>query len=256
MRPAYTSAPASSVPVDRVKDLSLKGMPESEIIKTLKSEGYQISAIDAAMKEALRSRVAPEPYRMSEPEYMRREPEPPPRVPMEPDIAPAPVGPPSEDSIQAARRMEGGDMTGRDFVDEGSELPPLEEDDYQKPEEQEFIREPVRYPRKQGGDVEEIAEAIVEERLGTFKEQLKYLDSEMENLKGKIQMIEAKLENASVQPARSESIETKIDDYQKSIDGLQTRMASMEGALKTSLTPMIESMRSLSETVKSLKEKG
>jgi len=50
-------------------------------------------------------------------------------------------------------------------------------------------------------------------------------------------------------------IEEKIDSYKQSMGEINGRIESMERALKDSLSPMLESLRSLSETVKMLKGK-
>jgi len=48
-------------PTHEVQALSSRGVPEPDIINTLRREGYSTSEIDQAMKEALKSRVSGEP---------------------------------------------------------------------------------------------------------------------------------------------------------------------------------------------------
>jgi len=49
-------------------------------------------------------------------------------------------------------------------------------------------------------------------------------------------------------------IEEKIDSYKQNMNELNGRIESMERALKDSLSPMLDSLRSLSETVRMLKK--
>lgn len=52
-----------------------------------------------------------------------------------------------------------------------------------------------------------------------------------------------------------EQIEDKIDTYKQSINEVSARMESIEKAMKDSLTPMMQSMRSLTETIRTVKGK-
>jgi prefoldin subunit 5 len=51
-----------------------------------------------------------------------------------------------------------------------------------------------------------------------------------------------------------DSIEDKIDTYKQSIGDVASRMEAVETAMKNSLQPMMQTLRSLSDAVKSLKD--
>ena len=58
-----------------------------------------------------------------------------------------------------------------------------------------------------------------------------------------------------VKRSEVDDIKTTVESYKESMSELASRMEAMERALKDSLTPMMQSLRSLSETVKVSKEK-
>ena len=51
-------------------------------------------------------------------------------------------------------------------------------------------------------------------------------------------------------------MKNNITAYKDSIADIAARMEAVERAMKDSLTPMMQSLRSLSDTIKALKEKG
>lgn len=63
------SAPARvrEPPIEKVKEYAASGMPEADIIKTLKNAGYSFREIDAALNSALKTGVGTEAYRENAP---------------------------------------------------------------------------------------------------------------------------------------------------------------------------------------------
>jgi prefoldin subunit 5 len=59
-----------------------------------------------------------------------------------------------------------------------------------------------------------------------------------------------------VKPTEVEEIKAGIETYRESMSELSERMEAMERAVKDSLTPMMQSLRSLSETIKVIKKGG
>ncbi len=57
-----TTSQMRKPPVEKVNEYAASGMPEAEIIKTLKSAGYSFREIDAALNSALKSGVGTEAY--------------------------------------------------------------------------------------------------------------------------------------------------------------------------------------------------
>lgn len=238
------------VPSDEVRAYASRGVPEPDIIRALRREGYSTTEIDQAMKEALKNRVSGDFYRPSN-EYGERPLGGPPEAPPERDELPRNLGYP-----------------GADMVDE--ELPPPPEPALREPEfpdmpEGEYFqpqprRAPARGPQRQGIDkreIEELAEVIVDEKLRDVRERFKAVDSQFQQISRKMDSISDEMNRMrSEKSGEVKGIESKIDGYSRNMDAINGRMESMEKALKDSLSPMLESMRSLADLVKSMKEKG
>lgn len=256
--PSSTGPPAPGqggriIPTDEVRALSSRGVSEPDIIRTLRREGYSTNEIDQAMKEALRSRVSGDYKPMNEfgearlggpPDTMPRNEEIPqnlayPTAGADEGEAPPPAFEPPPASPQLPE-----EPTGSDFLRPAiSERPPPQQ----------------RRAAKGGVDrreIEELAEVIVEEKLREMRNKIKTFDAsfsqintKMENLYGEINKMR------SEKSGEVKGIEEKIESYSTHIDGLNSKIESMERALKDSLSPMLDSMRSLSELVKTMKQK-
>ena len=240
------------IPTDEVRALSSRGVPEPDIIRTLRGEGYSTSEIDQAMKEALKSRVSGE---FSEPpnEYGER-----------------PLGGPPE-TLPPREEIPKGLGYPTSEAEGGPELSPPYEAPAREPEFPETPRggdflgpppgraaPPGRRPSKSidRKEIEELAEVIVDEKLRGMGERLKTIDTQFQQVNRKIDSLSEEINKIkSEKSGEVKGIEEKIDNYSKSMDELNGRIESMEKALKDSLSPMLGSMRSLSELVKSMKEK-
>jgi DNA-binding transcriptional MerR regulator len=222
---------------------------EPDIIKTLRDRGYSVSEIDKAMKEALKTRVsggagAPEPATL---------PPPPPRefAQTSEDLAlPAPIGPPKFPKEEFPETP-----TGKDFIGPPSPEP--------VPLEPELPEEPSPPPirTKRGGierrDIEELTEVIVEEKLRDVNNRFREMQTQLQQTNNKIETLSQEINRIkSEKTGELKGIESKIDSYKQNMTELNGRIESMERALKESLSPMLESLRSLSETIKMLKKKG
>jgi hypothetical protein len=251
------------VPTGRVITLSSQGLSEPEIIKTLKNEGYTPLQVDQAMKEALRTSVgtggsdmdAPRPptESYSQPAGTRYRPEDVPGLPplpteMEPsDLPPAPSDEPP--LLETPRGMSSLDMPepGRDFDESlpGEEIPRLRE---------RMTRREARDEKRRA--LEELAESIIEEKWIGFRDELMNLKSQMQETNFKVSSLEQSMKQIQGDKKTDmEQIEEKIDTYKQSMHEVSARMGSIESAMKDSLTPMMQSLRSLTETIRSLKSK-
>lgn len=239
------------IPTDEVRALSSRGVPEPDIIRTLRSEGYSTGEIDQAMKEALKSRVSGE-YSGPPNEYGER-----------------PLGGPPE-TLPPREEIPRGLGYPTSEAEGGPELPPPYEAPAREPEFPETPRggdflgpppgraAPGRRPSKSVDrrEIEELAEVIVDEKLRGMGERLKTIDTQFQQVNRKIDSLSEEINKIkSEKSGEVKGIEEKIDNYSKSMEELNGRIESMEKALKDSLSPMLESVRSLSELVKSMKEK-
>jgi hypothetical protein len=268
------AAPSLSA-VQRVKGLSDQGFSEPEIIRTLRREGYSPVEVDRAIKSAIRDTAAsdfstlpgelprpgepfrggmnlgPEPPSAASPgfpelsEYGKDDldlPAPPgmlerkPQVP-EPPYAPEhrPVGPPSFSPLD----MEIETDTHRRSLPEIRKL--------RSPHEERTIER---------GEMEEIIEGLIEEKwdlvereLGEFEERMKGLDGKLKTIEDHVNLLKEKRREDQ------EDIKSSVTAYKEAVGDLSMKIESIEKAMKDSLSPMLQTLRSLSDTLKMMKEK-
>lgn len=241
------------VPTDEVRALSSRGVPEPDIINTLRREGFSTSEIDQAMKEALRSRVSGEFHRPPT-EYGER-----------PLGRPPEALPPREEIPRGLGYPSSEIMEGPELPSPPAEAPPPGPEFPEEPRGEDFLRPltseikpPSRRPSRRidKREMEELAEVIVEEKLRGMRERFKTIDVQFQQMNRKMEMFSGEMEKIrSEKSGEVKGIEDKIEGYSKSMEEMNGKIESMEKALKDSLSPMLESMRSLSELVKELKEK-
>ena len=239
------------VPTDEVRALASRGVPEPDIIRTLRREGFSTPEIDQAMKDALRSRVAGDFYRPAE-AYDQ------PAAPQEEEF-------PEEGNLPRGMGYPGSDIDDTELPQppfepqlREPEMPELPEGDYFSQPVQRRPVAPVTRPR--GGmdkrEIEELAEVIIEEKLRDIKDRFRDVDLRFQQVSRKIDVFSEEMTRMrSEKSGEIKGIESKIDGYSKNMDEVTSRMESMEKALRDSLSPMLESLRSLSELVRSMKEK-
>ncbi|MCK5023508.1 MAG: hypothetical protein KAS04_05020, partial [Candidatus Aenigmarchaeota archaeon] len=157
-----------------------------------------------------------------------------------------PLPPPPSYSPQAAPQIPNV-PTGNDFV----EQPP-------QPAPMPAPVQPAGVPRTGGmerKEMEELTEVIVEEKLRELRKKFKTIDTQFQQYTKQMELISAEMEKMRTEKSGEvKGIETKIDDYAKNMGEYNGRIESLEKALKDSLTPMMESIRSLSDLVKTMKE--
>lgn len=254
------------IPADRVASLSSQGMSEPEIIRTLRSEGYSPIEVDSAMKDALRSAVRPGPARIAPPPTPTRG-----------------FGAPPEEPIMRERRLifSGDEVPGtrpneQPFSEEETipenelELPrfpgmaqrkapplPVEEADMEDLEPVSPSARPT--PRedrmKSRHEYEEIAESVVEEKWGTFERQMEDVIDRVKELTIRVNNMQQAMDRLQGERKGDlNEITEKIESYKQSIIEVSSRMEGMERTMKDSMTPMMQSLRSLSEAVRTFKE--
>jgi prefoldin subunit 5 len=242
----------------RVSTLSGQGYSDPDIIRTMRTEGYSPSEVDSAMKSALRGAAAgapdknfyspigrPEPVK---PEFQplpgERSPEPRP----EPEPRP-PAGPPGpEEQYRGPQDLSLPSIPRPGEPFQGGEDEP----------EEEFLPPVSRRHDDVGvrNDIEEVTEGIIDEKWNMFTRELDEVTKRLESLDKKISNLEVEIaEFKGVKKTDVEAIRGSIDSYKESISEISERMEAIERAVKDSLTPMMHSMRSLSDAVKALKGK-
>jgi hypothetical protein len=283
------SAPMSSKQpaINRVDVLSSQGLSEPEIIRELRAEGYSPMEVDNAMKQALRTAVdSPQP---PPPGYPQANEVPPP-IPGAPELEASPQPPTAADrrrifpeeapppprsgaprpplSMNEMRRMEKGglelpELPGSRDTETIEPLPGegLPEDEFRIPgiDEEMQVPEPrsrSRAPIENRRMLEEMAEAVVDERSDVFRREVDEVAEEIKKLVAKIQVIEERL-NQMDSRKRTEVHEIKdsIGSYKESMTDVSARMEAVERAMKDNMAPMMQTLRSLSDAVRDIKSK-
>lgn len=251
-----------AIPTERVITLSSQGFSEPEIINTLKKEGYNPQQVDKAMKDALKGAAGgiprpaqppQEPQRPIEetagiPEQVPRELElPRPEVPRPEPITPEPprAGLPPEPRPIREEGLEPPGMPGLPEMPQEEPIPRLGRPSKMEAED----------AKKRA--IEELAETIIEEKWEEFKGEVSNLRLSIQDLEGRLNSLDQVIKQLQEQKGSEvEKIEKKVDSYRESISEISAKMESIENVVKDSLTPMMQTMRSLSDAVKSLKTKG
>jgi len=278
--------------VERVGSLSSQGISEPEIIRALRSEGYTPMEVDNAMKQALRSAV--DSPLVAKPQSPAMPPQPPP--PAAPELAARPQPPseadrrrifpdkavppqnaryaapslplPMEEMQRMQNPKQGGLPELPSLVEpQQSEPPPIEdmpEDDFNIPgigDDISPLPKPELANRPRGHiegkrQLEEMTEAIVEEKAEIFSNEVDRISDEVTKLDAKIQVLDERIEKIENRKrTQMDEIKGSIAEYKDSITDVSARMESVEKAMKDSMTPMMQTLRSLSDAVKEIKSK-
>lgn len=240
------------VPIEIVQKLSSQGKSEQEIVAQLRLQGFTPQQISSAMNQAIKQVVkgeagSPKPLGLSpeekftpgpptagvsrpqisagpQPVQASRRPEPVPRT-----MPPAP--PPT---IQTAQPMRGPPIG----------IPP-----------EKIIVPPQAMHGQSEISVEELVEAIVNERWIKFEEKLSIFESRDVNLQQQIQEVRKHIDELRSETKKQEStLVEKLDDFGGSIEKTQARIGSIESAFKEFVPSLAESVKSLGDVVDRLKK--
>ncbi len=93
------------------------------------------------------------------------------------------------------------------------------------------------------------------EKVKGFRDSMGSVNGSMSSISQKLSAIENMFEKAQKDKTTSvEKLDDKVRMYRESIASLQSRMETIERAMKDGMTPMMESMKILAESVKELKD--
>lgn len=111
----------------------------------------------------------------------------------------------------------------------------------------------MKYPTGYG--TEEILESIVAERMGEVDERLHEFRIRYSELERSISNLHKQISDLTSGRTQTEqTIVTKIDAFKDSLEDMEGRLSSMEKAFKETLPALIESVRSLTGLVQSVKK--
>jgi prefoldin subunit 5 len=219
-------------PVDKVLDLSKQGKSEAQVSESLKNEGFAPTDINKAYAGAVRSAAtAPAPSRQ---------------------FAPMSMAPQQEPVTQF-------EIPSQKYEDYSTEAPqeyePVEPQQQQRgwtPEVPETGIMGIAPPS--AGELEEIVESVVDEKWRELQDRLEDMHERLDAMEAKITSLDVQINTLKDAGSSERSvIESKIDEYKGSIDGIESRIGSIERAFKETLPSMIDSVKSVTEVVAKLK---
>ena len=246
----------------RVASLSAQGMPEGEIIRAMRGEGYSPIEIDRSLKMAIKGqasspqRTPPEqrdysPYQS--PTQLR--PQPAQRFPEDDDIGlPLPGEP-----FKSRRPQLLDESLERD--EQLPELPELPKMNFRPPSEFEGERtQKTDHVRKKEtidkSELEEIAEGIIQEKWQKFEKDMKELDEKIASSSARMDSIENLIRQMkSTEKSEIEQIKASIMAYSTGMEEMSSKLESIDRSMKDSLTPMLQTLRSMSDTIRTIKKK-
>ncbi len=267
---------ADYVPVEIVQRLFSDGKSEQEIVAQLRLQGFTPQQISSAINQSIKQVVkgetpaappkplglAPEerplpPARQQtegvprprvsagpQPMQISRRPEPPPRAMPPQQMRPAPQASPTM-NMQAAEPARGSQMG----------IPP--ERISVPPEFKTIIsgEPPVMGRTTSEISLEELVEAVVNERWIKFEEKLSIFESREVNLQQQIQELRKKLDEVREENKKQEStLVEKLDEFGGNLDKSQARIGSIESAFREFVPTLAENVKSLSDVVGRLKK--
>ena len=223
------------IPVDLVLNYSSQGLSEPDIISRLETQGFAPEHIDKALRIALREKVMSGAPPMAGPEI----PAPEPPAPMPFEMAPTPMGEISRHPMPLGYPPERiMNAEPRRFQET---LPP---------------EEPERFEEKPTEiTVEEIIEAIVEERWKEFEEKLNHFDKKDMQLQSEIGDLRKEMDRVGrLLEEKEKTVVTKLEDFGGSMENIEGRIGSIERVFKDFLPELTQNIRAMSDLVGKIKE--
>ncbi len=234
-----------------INELTAKGLAESEIIRTLKDEGYSFKEIDDALNESVRNEVTGAPSAMA--------------------------GPPPGEVFAAGQDMGGAPVPSQQEQYQNQDLAMIDQQDADFSQKQQAFTDstnitPVGGPPRPGGismpeeggagqqqqDVDdserekiyEIVESVVNERVNSLRSEMKEIGAQ---IKGIQQIIgELKSDVQEKEDARRKemgSAHESIKENATKIIDMEPRVAGLERAFKDIVPNLVDSVREVKELV-------
>ena len=287
--PQPPTAGGMRIPTEKVVSLSAQGMSEPEIIRSLKDEGFSPLEVDRAMKQALRSGTSGpmQPSAMSAPPLPRAQAPPQggfdpysPRMPEQGFQAPPSQGPQNQRDRFAPTMWETDeeDMEDDDLDKElpkerqagpdkflssmDEDLPPLPAERGEK-EPIPFQDAPLPKDRddrvrelrdRKRREMEELAEEITDEKAQEVSVRMHALEERVDKIANAVKSGISATSAGGASPADVDMMRKEFEDMKHSVEETNARIDSLEEVVKTSLTPMIESVRKFSSAVRTAKQ--
>jgi len=271
---------ADYIPADIVQKLFSQGKSEQEIVAQLRLQGFTPQQINSAINQSIKQVVKgeapsapaapPKPLGLApeekfipsaaeqtagvprprvsagpQPMPISRRAEPPRQAMPPAQMRPAPPQAPPSMNMQTAEPARGAQMG----------IPP--ERISVPPEFKTIIsgEPPVMGRTTSEISLEELVEAVVNERWIKFEEKLSIFESREVNLQQQIQELRKKIDELREENKKQEStLVEKIDEFGGNLDKSQARIGSIESAFREFVPTLAENVKSLSVVVGKLKK--
>ena len=208
------------IPTNKVKEMSIKGFSEPEIIDVLRKEGFGSEEIDSALTQALKLGVTGEE-------------EVPGKLP----------------TLQELQSQQPTSSILPGMEHPAPQMPQMPEPSMQYPQQQYYPTEDYTS--------EELIESIVQERMGELNQRLIDFKSKYAVLERRMADLHHQLSSMSKGKSEAEEkILNKIDSFKDTLSDINARMSSLEKAFKEALPALIESVRALTDLVQRVKREG
>ena len=141
-----------------------------------------------------------------------------------------------------------------------TKLPTLEEITQtvaEKPSNPQIPETSLPQEYTQGYPAEDYIDYIVQSRIEEVNEKMKGFSSRYDELNKKINALQQQLTDLSkMRGGEQHQIITKIDSFAENVNDVNTRLGSVERALKETLPALIESVRAVSDLASKLKREA
>lgn len=248
-------------PKNRALALSKDGFNELEIIRMMRQEGYSPMEVDDGLKDSLksvaapqRSAIQPEPAQMPEQRPVQQ---------MQEQWKPGPLPemPPIEKSDLGFPRIPGVPAfePPAEAEEQYAETYPETYPQHIYPEEEMPQIKPVGKAVAAGKEreLEDLAEVIVDEKMDVVREKISDMNAKLRDMERRFEQIEARIEKiGGKEDTEIGEIKKKIDEYSVSMNSMGTKVESIENVMKDSLQSMLQTMRSLSDAVRTVRGRG
>lgn len=227
------------IPVDLVLRFCDQGLSEPEIIARLEQQGFPPEHIDKALRIALKEKVIsgapPTPMEMTQ--EFPEAPNPTPFGAMETPTGPVPLG-------EITRRPMPLGYPPERVV--GSEQP-----------RDQFEQEAKRSDSQPATEitVEEIIEAIVDERWKDFEQRLESFEKRDFQLQNQIEDIRKKMVGIeAIVNEKEKTLFNKLEEFGESVTGIEGRIGGIERVFKDFLPELTTNIKTMSDLVEKMKK--
>lgn len=248
------------LPVNEIISLTRQGYTDADIIKYLRSQGYNSIEINDAINQA---KIKMELAKTAGIEYS-------PEAEEMPQVAMPEGYVPEAETEAETEEMRPSIMEQEEAVPEEiyAPVPTAEAEEAETEGKAEYAPAPTEevpieyypptvYPETAPTEaIEELAEEIINEKWEEFKAKIgdiselkSYIESRLKQIEDRVKRLEMNFDKIQL------SVMGQVQQYSREIKSLGTEMQALEGAFSNILQPLVSSVKELKELTEEIKEK-